>query len=329
MAYIRKQRNKWRVEVARYGIRKSAVFDTKAEAANWGAQEEAAILAAERGQFPRRSLKEAFTRYKEEVSSKKAGARWEMLRLDAFAEDFKDIAAKPMTDVDVTDMVRWRDARLKKVSKGTVQRDINLIRNVFTKARDEWKWCGHNPFKGMASPGDNPPRDVRIHWREVRRICRTLNYVTGKVETKQQEVAIALLIGLRTAMRAGEILSLTDDRVDLVRRVAKVPHKMQYMTGRMREIPLTRQGARLLGYLSGRGQLFTISSKSLDALFRAAKAKALIGDIHFHDSRAEALTRLSRKVDVMTLARISGHKDLRILMDTYYRESAADIAKRL
>jgi len=33
--------------------------------------------------------------------------------------------------------------------------------------------------------------------------------------------------------------------------------------------------------------------------------------------------------DVMTLARISRHKDLRILLNTYYRESAEDIAARL
>jgi hypothetical protein len=42
-----------------------------------------------------------------------------------------------------------------------------------------------------------------------------------------------------------------------------------------------------------------------------------------------ALTSLARKVDVMTLARISGHKDLRILMNTYYRETAEQIAARL
>ncbi|WP_454765528.1 tyrosine-type recombinase/integrase [Cupriavidus campinensis] len=65
------------------------------------------------------------------------------------------------------------------------------------------------------------------------------------------------------------------------------------------------------------------------ALFRKVRAKLLIDDLHFHDSRAEALTRLSRRVDVMTLAKISGHKDLRILQSTYYRESAADIAARL
>jgi integrase len=45
--------------------------------------------------------------------------------------------------------------------------------------------------------------------------------------------------------------------------------------------------------------------------------------------RAEALTRLARKVDVLTLAKISGHKDLRILQNAYYREAAAEIAARL
>ncbi|HHF6884897.1 tyrosine-type recombinase/integrase [Haemophilus influenzae] len=40
--------------------------------------------------------------------------------------------------------------------------------------------------------------------------------------------------------------------------------------------------------------------------------------MHFHDTRCEALTRLSKKVDVMTLAKISGHKDISILQNVYY-----------
>ena len=55
----------------------------------------------------------------------------------------------------------------------------------------------------------------------------------------------------------------------------------------------------------------------------------MIEDLHFHDSRAEALTRMARKVDVMTLAKISGHKDLRMLQNVYYRESPEEIAQRI
>ena len=55
----------------------------------------------------------------------------------------------------------------------------------------------------------------------------------------------------------------------------------------------------------------------------------MLGDLHFHDARATALTLLSRKVDVMTLAKISRHKDINLLQNTYYRESAENIAKRI
>jgi hypothetical protein len=38
------------------------------------------------------------------------------------------------------------------------------------------------------------------------------------------------------------------------------------------------------------------------------------------------LTRLSRKVPVEALAKISGHRDLRILLNTYYRVTADELA---
>ena len=55
---------------------------------------------------------------------------------------------------------------------------------------------------------------------------------------------------------------------------------------------------------------------------------ALIEDLHFHDSRHTAITRLAGKLDVLALARMVGHKDLRMLQ-IYYNESAEDMAKRL
>ncbi|MBB5191197.1 hypothetical protein HNQ50_001920 [Silvimonas terrae] len=40
-------------------------------------------------------------------------------------------------------------------------------------------------------------------------------------------------------------------------------------------------------------------------------------------------TRLASKVDVMTLAKISGHRDLRILQNTYYAPDMSLVASRL
>jgi len=328
MAHIRKDGKVWRVQVEKKGVRKSASFSTKAEASGWAAREEAAILDSSRGKYPKKTLADTMHKYVDEVSSKKTGHRFEKLRLEALERDFPKLAGKVLSEITATDMADWRDARLKTVSSGTVQREINLLSNVFTKARDEWLWCAATPFKGVERPGDNAARTRRITDAEVARILEQLNY-TGTVETKLQEVALAFLIALESAMRAGEILSLSAQRVNLETRVAVVPHKMQHLTKQEREIPLTREAAALIQKLVDRKKFFTVSSGSLDTLFRKARKQALLEDLHFHDARAEALTRLSKRVDVLTLARISGHKDLKLLLGTYYRESAADIAARL
>jgi integrase len=72
-----------------------------------------------------------------------------------------------------------------------------------------------------------------------------------------------------------------------------------------------------------------LSTSTLDALFRKAKARALVEDLHFHDTRREALTRLSKVFDVMELARVSGHRDLRVLQNVYYAPAIGDLAAKL
>jgi len=329
MAYIFKQRDKWRAQIQRNGVRTSKTFTTKAAAILWAQSAEAEIIDQKAGGFPRKTFTDAIDRYKRDVTSKKKGERHESLRLDAFVRDFPHISGKLLTDVKTSDLVEWRDARLKQVSPGSVQRTINTLNNLFRVAWREWQWCAGNPFEGMKPPGDNPPRTRQIKPSEVKTLCRWLGYRTGeKPATKMQEVALAFLVSLRTGMRAGEVLQLGSSTVDLDRAVAKVAHKTQHLTGKPREIPLSSQAVRLLRPVMA-PRIFSVTSASLDALFRKAKANTMIEDLHFHDARADALTRFSRKVDVMTLARISGHRDLKILLDHYYRESADSIARRL
>jgi len=324
VAYLRKQGNKWRAEVERNGVRRSASFDTKTAAHLWALQEEAEILSEKNGGFPKKTFSDALDRYALEVSSGKAGERFELLRMAAFKRDFPTLAGKQLVDVSTADLAGWRDARLAKVSKGSVQRDINLLAHVFTKAVDEWQWASSSPFKGLQAPGDNPSRERLPTISEIRRIVRWLGYKTGKLpKSKQEEAAFAFMLSLRTGMRAGEVLQLGPSVI--TGSVATVKHKMQYRTGKPRKIPHSKHALRLLKGFNG----FTISSESLDVLFRRARDSLLIEDLHFHDARAYALTLFSKKVDVMELARISGHKDLRILLTVYYRTTEEEIAARL
>lgn len=62
-------------------------------------------------------------------------------------------------------------------------------------------------------------------------------------------------------MRAGGILSLGKATLDLDRRVAEVKHKMQYLTGPPRQVPLSRHAARLLRPVAHRERCFSIAQR--------------------------------------------------------------------
>ena len=100
--------------------------------------------------------------------------------------------------------------------------------------------------------------------------------------------------------------------------------------GDRREVPLSLRAVELLEQMRGVDpvRVFTVSSASRDALFRKAKKRAGIEGLTFHDSRALALTRLSKILDPYQLARVAGHRSLDQVM-VYFRESAEDIAKKL
>ncbi len=66
----------------------------------------------------------------------------------------------------------------------------------------------------------------------------------------------------------------------------------------------------------------------LDAPRRRVRDRAKVEGLTFHDSRLTAITRLSKRLDVLALARMVGHSDLRMLQ-VYYNETAEELAKRL
>ena len=129
-------------------------------------------------------------------------------------------------------------------------------------------------------------------------------------------------------MRQGELLSLTYDSVFLDRRFV---HLDKTKNGDTRDVPLTNRAVylfeRIIENQNENKRLFTISSASTDVLFRKYRNKAGIRDLHFHDTRHEAITRLSKKLGVLELARMVGHRNISQLM-TYYNETAESLASK-
>lgn len=319
MASITKHGKGWRAQIARKGVRKSKVFSTRQAAKDWAAHEEYQITNS-RKIAAAMSLADLLDRYAREISPAKRGHRWEAMRLAKMA---RDLGHYRLGDLEPKHIAAWRDQRAREVAPGSVRREMGLLGAVFTQAREEWGLMRDNPMTGVRKPQEPAPRDRLPTAAEI----EALAHVAGDdLSTATGRAFHAFRFACETAMRAGEICGLTWANVDLERRVAHLPLTKN---GTARDVPMTAAAVDLLRPLVGRDPVFGLSSAQLDALFRKIKSKAMIKGLTFHDSRAYALTALARKVDVLTLAKISGHRDLRILSNTYYRETAADIAQRL
>lgn len=321
MAYISKYREKWRAQVQKAGVRESAVFDTKREAQAWAIRKESELGATKgaRGQ----TFGAAVTHYLETVSTGKRDAvDWERRRFEAMTAYFGDETL--LAKIDSALIGKWRDWRLtgdkktgrKAVSGSTVQREANLLRHLFTLAKDEWRWISDHPFRGVRLPAENDARDQVWRWQQIKRILRAGQRSGGKIG----EVTAAFHIALRSAMRLSEALAAPGG-YDAKRRVVVLE---QTKTSGRTERPMPPKACRLLAR-----EPFKVGPNEASVLFSKLCRQQMVKGVTFHDARATAMTLLARKVDVMTLARISGNKDINLLFNTYYRESAEEIARRL
>lgn len=321
MAYISKYRNKWRAQVQKVGVRESAVFDTKREAQSWALRKESELGATKGSRG--RTFGAAVSHYLATVSPEKRDAvDWERRRFESMIEFFKDDTL--LVKIDSSMVGRWRDWRLsgdksighRAVSGSTVQREANLLRHLFTLANDEWRWITDHPFRGVRLPAENEARDQVWRWQQIKRILRAGQRSGGKIG----EVATAFHIALRSAMRLSEAL-VAPQVYDPRRRVVAF---LTTKTGGRSERPMPPKAGRLLARAP-----FKVGPNEASVLFSKLCKQQMINGLTFHDARGTALTLMARKVDVMTLARISGNKDINLLFNTYYRESAEQIASRL
>lgn len=308
MAYIRPYRDGWRAEVQRNGRRQSKLFKTKREAQAWSLQKEGDAKAIGAGW---RTFEQAVEKYQQTHPTR--SPKWEANTLARLTAHFGD--ATPLGTIAKATVAEWIDKRLETVSGSTVQREANLLRNLFKTALNRWEWITHDPFQGLTLPDENPPRHQVWGWQLIKRVLRAPR--TGKTAEMQR----AFHIALRTGMRLSEVLAAPNG-FDPKRRVVVLPSS-KTTKGKV-DVPIGRIATNLITR-----SRFTVTANEGSVLFGRLCRELLIDGLTFHDSRATALTLLSRKVDVMTLAKISRHQDLRTLQQVYYRETAEQIAARL
>lgn len=328
MATITQRNGKWRVQIRMKGVSRSATFERASDAKAWAARIESQIMDGIQGNAPRNTIfADLIRRYLSEVTPSKRGAREESYRIGRALKT--PLAKVRLADLRPQDFADWRDQRLQEVSPTSVGRELTTLSAVCEHAMKEWGLLRENPVRKISKPKKSRARTRRPTEQEITDICAALLYRPNeKPKMAVQRVAVAVLFAIETAMRAGEICGLKWADVNMRRRIAHLPITKN---GDSRDVPLSLRAAELIEQLRGIDDtwVFSLDAKSLDVLFRRARDNCGIQGLHFHDTRREALTRLSKKVPVEVLAKISGHRDLRILLNVYYRPDMADIAKML
>lgn len=333
MATIKKMLSKrrglrWKAEVCKLGVRVCQTFGTQTEAKAWASEKEREIQeAAGRIVGPGdKTFGDLMDKYAEEVSPRKKGARWEVIRLALVRRD--PLALVRLADLKAPHVTAWRDRRGAQVSEASVLREWQLLSAVCNTAVKDWHWLDANPFSGPRRPSPSKPRSRRVTEEEIQAISLALGYAPDQPpQTATARVGAAFAFALATAMRCGEICAL---RWPDIQGRATTLHDTK--NGDRRVVPLSTSAMSILAQISREPEddrVFRLTPAQVDALFRKGKARALVKGLHFHDSRREALTRMAEKVSVLELARISGHKDLRILSSVYYSPDPEDLARKL
>lgn len=274
-------------------------------------------------------MRKALDLYRQKVSILKKGYAQEKYRLEQISRSF--LGKKAVRSITSVDIATYRDMRLEEInprtkkplSNATVRLEMSLLSNFFDIARIEWGLCDDNPVKNVRKPKPAPGRDRRITAREERLILRYCH------AHPNQELYSIFMLAIETAMRQGEILKLRWEHINLKYRVAHLP---ETKNGSKRDVPLSNKARDVLIRLGVKstGEVFAYTQNGLKSTWRFMMIKLGIEDLHFHDIRHEATSRLFElgTLDMMEIAAITGHKSLSMLR-RYTHLKATKLAKKL
>lgn len=265
-------------------------------------------------------FRDVLQRFESEILPTKRSEQSDRSRIKTLMTVFGNYRLAGLTSTLVS---KFRDERLKIVGAQSVIHEINLLNRVLKTATMDW---------GIALPGGLPTAQVRKPAKPRGRDRRVSAVEIDKILhfTQSSELSVIIVLAVETGMRRSELASLVWEHVSLERQTVHLP---KTKTDVPRTVPLSMAAVTALRTLSFKtaGRVFSIEAESMSQAFERACAshRANIADIHFHDLRHEATSRLFEKgLNMMEVAAITGHKTLEMLK-RYTHLRAEDLAGKL
>ena len=133
-----------------------------------------------------------------------------------------------VTEITPKAISAYKGYRYKKdISPATINRELTIMKHMYTMAVKEWEWCRDNPVKRVRMEKEGPPRDRWLTYEDEKKLLDACPDWLKEIVT----------FALNTGMRQGEILSLRWKDVNLFQGIAILE---MTKNGEKRAIPLNR-----------------------------------------------------------------------------------------
>ncbi len=324
MASISKHKDKWGVIVHRKHIYKSKVFTTRGYAQTWARKIEQEIDAGiyiDRHLADNMTLSAALDYYVETVSPTKKGGVLNQKKERSCVKQIKrfSLVKLPLSHVKSSDIAKFRDGRAEEVGANSVRLALALISHLFTVAKQEWGMDYLvNPCMGIKKPRvSHTARERRLEDDEEVRLLRAAEEYGG-------DIPLVIVLAIETAMRRGEIAGIKKGDVNLNAGTVFLPDTKNNTS---RYVYLSTKAKMVLADLmkdkNKEDFILNMTSEGIGKAFRRVcrRCKSMSGEhapivnLHFHDLRHEATSRLFEKsLSTEEVMSMTGHKTYQCLL---------------
>lgn len=265
-------------------------------------------------------------------SSKPASALREQQRLKHIQEFFNGLDIKYLSDITPYHVEQLK-AKLKKdnLSKGTINRYLQILKTLFYKAIDWEVYEKANPVKKVRFYRENSHIEA-LTAKEMARVIQAVKEISEKPDFRshiQKVFYDVVLLTLNTGMRKSEVLNLKWR--DIKEREIEVRGK----GNKRRIIPLNKTALKIIGRQPRKDEyIFYVPNRHQKDVLKGTvnQIKKRTGvNFHFHLLRHAFTTQLLEKgIDLVTIGELLGHSKISISLlyshtDKERKRKAVDI----
>ena len=327
--YIRKRLGKYFVEIKRQGHKNIyKTFNQKSDAMKWGRSVELQLDQSryrDTSNASKTTLLSVMERHLKERLRVVRAPKKEQSRFNVIKKH--DIVKRSLSSLTPQIFARYRDERMDDgISNSTICRELSFMSIAIKKAIRFYNcWLPEHPIPNDIKPKENPPRNRRLQEGEFEKLMQ-------HCKTKRNSYWCSMIeFAIETAMRLNEQLTLKWDQVDLKKMMITILAEHS-KTGVERKIPLTPRAIQILNEIPRHinGRVFPVALNNFQRAWRSITRNAEIKNLHWHDLRREACSRLMEQgLSISEVQMFTGHKTLSLMLQTYSQHNPSVVAKKL